>query len=69
MDDGEAQSQTPLWMAAYFGHVELVELLVRAGADIEAKAHPSQTTPLYIAGLLLLLFLILFHFILFWLFI
>jgi ankyrin repeat protein len=40
---------TPLYVAAEFGHVDVVKRLVQAGADLEA---PFQTgaTPLYIAA-------------------
>ena len=39
---------TPLFIASHFGHLEIVRLLVEAGADKD-KAVNSGKTPLYIA--------------------
>ena len=40
---------TPLNAACFLGHTEIAELLINAGADIEAKNN-QQTTPLYNAA-------------------
>src|SRR5438132_6914194 len=42
------QNRTPLFLAAKYGYADLVEELIAAGADLNAKAF-SDWTPLYMA--------------------
>jgi ankyrin repeat protein len=48
-----ADGFTPLHLAAFFGHVDVAELLLDRGADIEARSHNRhlpQVTPLHSAA-------------------
>jgi len=36
---------TPLWIAASMGHVQIVNMLLRAGADVSKTVKPVITTP------------------------
>lgn len=40
----DSQGQTPLFIAARFGHLDLVKLLLKAGADYYAEAHNRGLT-------------------------
>ena len=40
---------TPLHWAAYYGHLEIAEILISRGADLDAE-DPSYSTPLYLAA-------------------
>ena len=40
---------TPLHWAAYYGHLEIAELLISRGADLDAE-DPAYSTPLYLAA-------------------
>jgi hypothetical protein len=40
---------TPLHWAAYYGHLEIAELLISRGADLDAE-DPDYSTPLYLAA-------------------
>ena len=46
--DKDRHDSTPLHTAAFKGHVAIMELLLRAGADINARTD-SRQTPLYLA--------------------
>ena len=47
--DGTNGSATPLWEAAYRGHVEVVRLLIAAGANPHEEHPRDGTSPLEIA--------------------
>ncbi len=50
LDAYSAEGFTPLALAAHFGHVETVWLLISHGANVNAVArHPLQVTPLHAA--------------------
>lgn len=36
------QGRTPLWLACDAGHADEVEVLLRAGADVNAKSFPHE---------------------------
>ena len=40
---------TPLHWAAHYGHLEIAEILISRGADLDAE-DPSYSTPLYLAA-------------------
>ena len=40
---------TPLHWAAYYGHLEITEILISRGADLDAE-DPDYATPLYLAA-------------------
>ena len=40
---------TPLHWAAYYGHLEIAEILISRGADLDAE-DPDYATPLYLAA-------------------
>ena len=40
---------TPLHWAAYYGHLEIAEILISRGADLDAE-DPDYSTPLYLAA-------------------
>ena len=42
--------QTPLWLASHLGHRRVVELLVKAGADVNRARPRDAVTPLYCAA-------------------
>lgn len=42
---------TPLHFAVFFGRVEAVAALIRAGAELEARAGPSELTPLFMSAI------------------
>ena len=37
MNDVDGSSNTPLHLAAMQGHVKVVEILIKSGADVEAR--------------------------------
>lgn len=41
--------ETPLWLACYRGHLQVVKILLDLGANIEAS-DVSQSTPLHMAA-------------------
>ena len=46
----DESNMTPLHLAALEGHLDVVEFLVRRGADIDAKAN-DLSTPLHLASM------------------
>ncbi len=46
--DKQRLQYTPLHWAAYYGHLEIAELLISRGADLDAE-DPDYSTPLYLA--------------------
>jgi len=44
--DDDSRSPSPLWMAARMGHIDVCELLIEAGADIEKPGTPHGPRPL-----------------------
>ncbi|KAK3315581.1 ankyrin repeat-containing domain protein [Apodospora peruviana] len=46
----ELTSATPLWIAARYGRAHMASLLLKRGADLEAKDSDSGSTPLWIAA-------------------
>jgi len=49
-DDVMLPCDTPLSIAAYEGHVDVVERLIAAGADVNKTCTSDSDTPLYIAA-------------------
>ncbi len=47
--DKQRLQYTPLHWAAHFGHLEIAELLISRGADLDAE-DPAYSTPLYLAA-------------------
>ena len=47
--DKQRLQYTPLHWAAYYGHLEIAEILISRGADLDAE-DPSYSTPLYLAA-------------------
>lgn len=52
LDAGDAQGQTPLMCAAVSGNIEMVQLLVEAGADINAQDKKGFTVIDWLEGTL-----------------
>ncbi|MGB6867180.1 MAG: ankyrin repeat domain-containing protein [Candidatus Aminicenantaceae bacterium] len=49
MASGETKDATPLHAAAGKGNIEVVEVLIRNGAELEARLSQNQNTPLHLA--------------------
>ena len=47
--DKQRLQYTPLHWAAYYGHLEIAEILISRGADLDAE-DPDYSTPLYLAA-------------------
>ena len=47
--DKQRLQYTPLHYAAYYGHLEIAEILISRGADLDAE-DPAYSTPLYLAA-------------------
>jgi ankyrin repeat protein len=47
--DKQRLQYTPLHWAAYYGHLEIAEILISRGADLDA-VDPDYSTPLYLAA-------------------
>ena len=47
--DKQRLQYTPLHWAAYYGHLEIAEILISRGADLDAD-DPYYSTPLYLAA-------------------
>ncbi len=49
VDDQGNAGRTPLWYATGRGHLEVVELLLKCGADAELRARGKQGSPMDVA--------------------
>ncbi|MGD9347273.1 MAG: ankyrin repeat domain-containing protein [Candidatus Aminicenantes bacterium] len=49
MASGETRDATPLHAAVGKGNIEMVEVLIRNGAELEARLSQNQNTPLHLA--------------------
>lgn len=50
IDEVDLQGMTPLHFAAMFGHAEVIQVLIQAGADIQATDEDDGRSPLHYAA-------------------